>query len=526
MKYLVKNVRLPFEQSEDRLGDVIASKIKMDPSSFSYEVLRRSIDARRREGNWVYRVVVETEVPIKGSDIEPYLPEKPIDIPKKPLSFRPVVVGFGPSGLFAALMFARSGNPPIVLERGKDVALRKKDIDALREKGVFDEESNVSYGEGGAGMFSDGKLNTGVKSPFCRFVLEEFVKHGAPSSILTDTKPHVGSDMLPKVMKSFREELEGLGTDILFSSKLVDLEERKNDVLLRYQKDGTIHSLSTEACLLCYGHSPFDTALMLQKRNLLFVPKDFSIGVRYEVPQKAIDKSNYHDFYGKTPLPSSSFQSVAHLKDGRALYSFCMCPGGEVVNSSSEQGSVVTNGMSEFSRDKTNGNAALLVSLRVEDYFKGDPLDGYRYREYYEKKAFKKDKPYFAPVARVGDFLKGKETLALGKVSPSYRPGFYLSSLEDCLPSFALKGLREGIRNLQEMQSFYRIEDAVLTGVETRSSSPVRIPRNERFESNIHGLYPAGEGASFAGGITSAAIDGTKVALSILQNVAGSGHLL
>lgn len=526
MKYLVKNVRVPLLLGEDRLGDAIASKIKTDPALFSYEVARRSIDARRKEGYWIYRVLVETNVPLKGGDIEPYLPEKPIDVPKNPLSFRPVIVGFGPSGLFAALVFARSGNPPIVLERGKDVGLRKKDIDALREMGVLDEESNVSYGEGGAGMFSDGKLNTGVKSPFCRFILEEFVKHGAPSSILIDAKPHIGSDLLPKVMKSFREELKRLGTDILFSSKLVDLEERKSDILLRYQKDGAVHSLSTEACLLCYGHSPFDTALMLQKRHLFFVPKDFSIGVRYEVSQRAIDKSNYHDFYGKTPLPSSSFQSVAHLKSGRALYSFCMCPGGEVVNSSSERGSVVTNGMSEYDRNKENGNAALLVSLRVEDYFKGDPLDGYRYREYYEKKAFLAEKPYFAPVVRVGDFLKGKETRTLGTVLPSYRPGFYLSSLEDCLPPFALEGLREGIKSLQGMQSFYRVEDAILTGIETRSSSPVRIPRNERFESNIHGLYPVGEGASFAGGITSAAIDGTKVALSILQNVKGSGHLL
>lgn len=518
MKYLLSNVKIPLAKPQEDLKPAIAKKIGLSPRSFSYEVMRRSIDARKGEGYWIYRVLMDTEKDLFSKDASPYLPEKPLSVPRGKWIYRPVVIGLGPAGLFASLILARSGAKPIILERGKNVAERRKDIDALREEGILDPESNVSYGEGGAGTFSDGKLNTGVKSPYARFVLEEFVKHGAPKDILIDAKPHIGSDLLPQIMISFREELLSLGSDILFSSKLIDLEEKKDGLLLKYQtNDNVPHSLETKSCLLAYGHSPFDTALMLQRRGLLFVPKDYSIGLRLEVPQKDIDISNYHENYSKSYLPPSSFQSVTHLSNGRSLYSFCMCPGGEVVNSSSDLETVVTNGMSENARSKENGNAAMLVSLRVDDYFKGDPLDGYRYREYFEKKAFRKDKPYFAPVSKLGDFLRDSLSSSLGNVSPSYKPGFYFSNFKECLPAFALDSLKEGIQSLRNLQSFYKNDDIILTGIETRSSSPVRIPRNENFESNIHGLYPLGEGASFAGGITSAAIDGVKVALKVLD---------
>ncbi|HBB05050.1 MAG TPA: hypothetical protein DCZ41_00385 [Firmicutes bacterium] len=520
MKYLLSNIKIPLSAKEETLPEAIAKKIGLSPKSFSFEIVRRSIDARKQEGYWVYRVLLESKKPLFSKDAAPYLPEAPLLIEKKHWSYRPVVIGFGPAGLFASLVLARSGAKPIILERGKNVDERKKDIERLRNNGVFDPNSNVSYGEGGAGTFSDGKLNTGVKSPFAHFILEEFVKHGAPKAILIDAKPHIGSDLLPQIMTSFRKELLSLGADILFSSQLMDLEEKRNGLLLKYKgEDGLLHSLDTKTCFLAYGHSPFDTAKMLQKRGLAFVPKDYSIGVRLEVHQKDIDVSNYHENYGKTPLPSSSFQSVIHLSNGRSLYSFCMCPGGEVVNSSSDVGTVVTNGMSENARNKENGNAAMLVSLRVEDYFKGDMLDGYRYREYFEKKAFKREKPYFAPISRLRDFLDDRVSSHIGSVSPSYRPGFYFSDFKDCLPSFALHSLKEGLLSLMELQPFYKNDDIILTGVETRSSSPVRIPRNENYESNIHGLYPIGEGASFAGGITSAAIDGVKVALKVLDGL-------
>lgn len=518
MKYLLSNVKVPLSEPQEDLKPVIARKLGLSPKNFSYEVVRRSIDARKGEGYWIYRVLIDAEKTLFSKDVLPYLPANPLLIPRGKWSYRPVVVGLGPAGLFASLILARSGAKPIILERGKKVEDRRKDIDSLRKDGILDPESNVSYGEGGAGTFSDGKLNTGVKSPFSRFVLEEFVKHGAPQDILIDAKPHIGSDFLPKIMTSFRKELLSLGSDILFSSKLMDLEEKKDGLLLKYQtSDNILHSLETKTCLLAYGHSPFDTALMLQKRGLLFVPKDYSIGLRLEVPQKDIDTSNYHENYGKSPLPPSSFQSVTHLPSGRSLYSFCMCPGGEVVNSSSDLETIVTNGMSENARKKENGNAAMLVSLRVDDYSKGDPLDGYRYREYFEKKAFRKEKPYFAPISKLGDFLHDSFSSSLGSVSPSYKPGFYFSNFQDCLPSFALDSLKNGIKILRNLQSFYKNDDIILTGIETRSSSPVRIPRNENFESSIHGLYPLGEGASFAGGITSAAIDGVKVALKVLD---------
>ena len=517
MRYIVSNIKLPLRLSEDDLTDAIARKIGLSPKSFSYEIYRRSIDARREEGNFVYRAIVDTQKEIAGKDIAAYLPIEPVLIPSKKLGYRPIVIGLGPSGLLASLVLARSGNKPIILERGKNVDDRAYDIGLLKTKGILNPESNVCYGEGGAGTFSDGKLHTGVKSPYIRFVLEEFVKHGAPKDILIDANPHIGSDLLPGVMRSFRDELLSLGADILFSSKFVDIEEKNNGLEIYYEDEmHSRHSLFTEACLLAYGHSPFDTALMLERKGLKFIPKDFSIGLRIEFPQESIDRANYHEFYGKAALPPSSFKSVTHLRNGRSVYSFCMCPGGEVVNSSSEEGTIVTNGMSKRARDLTNGNAAILVNLKVDDYFKGDPLDGYRYREYYEAKAYRKDKPYFAPASRLGDFLRDIRSESFGVLSPSYKPGVYFSSFDECLPPFAIDSLREGIENLRKTQSFYRFNDAILTGIETRSSSPARIPRDENGMSSIRGLYPIGEGASYAGGITTSAADGVAIALKIL----------
>lgn len=520
MKYLLSNIKLSFDQKETKLNEIISKRLKLSQKDFSYEILRRSIDARRNEKSYIYRLIIDTEKSIKlDKDISLYKGDIPLFIPKIKLPYRPVVIGLGPSGLFASLVLARSGNPPIILERGKPVEERIKDIELLRKGLSFNPNSNVCYGEGGAGAYSDGKLNTGVKSPFNRFVLEEFVSKGAPKDILYDFRPHIGSDLLPLVLKSFREELLSLGSDILFSTLFTSLEEKKDGSLrISYlDKDGITHYLSTKALFLAYGHSPYETAKMLQEKGLKFLPKPFSMGVRFEVLQKEIDDINYHKLNEKYSLPPSSFRSATHLANGRGVYSFCMCPGGEVVNSSSEEGSLVVNGMSKRARNEKNANAAILVDVKVDDYFKGNPLDGYLFREHYERRAFCKEKSYFAPFSTLSSFLNEDDKNSIKTVCPSYLPGVYPSLFNGLLPDFVLNSLKQGFPKLAKDQSWYKNGDAILTGIETRSSSPARIYRDSFGESNIKGLYPIGEGASFGGGITSSAIDGVKVVMSLLE---------
>jgi len=518
MRFVVINLLLPIEAKEEDLRIKIAKETRLEPSLFTYTVLKRSLDCRKGQVNFVYSALVDTSRFINGRNVQAYKEPEPVVIPPSHLKDRPIVVGFGPAGLFAALVLARSGAKPIIIERGKAVEERAKDVEALKKKGILNPESNICYGEGGAGTFSDGKLNTGVSDFRTKFILEEFVKHGAKQDILSDSMPHIGSDYLQKVVKSFREEILSLGGTILFESRLVGLVVKGDHVEgIRYQSaDGQEHSIASREVFLSLGHSPKDTMIALEKDGLRLEPKDFSMGIRIEHLQKDIDQANYHEAAGKKGLPPSSYKSVVHLSNGRALYSFCMCPGGYVVNSSSEEGTVLTNGMSNNARDGVNGNSALLVNVTVKDYFHGHPLDGFFYREALERSGFCKDKAYFAPVERVQDYLAGNTPTSLGKIQPSYEPGYYLADLGKYLPPYIANSMREGLPLLGEHQAFYQDGDAVMTGFETRSSSPVRIPRDDSGQANLRGVYPLGEGASYAGGITSAALDGLKIALSVL----------
>jgi uncharacterized FAD-dependent dehydrogenase len=520
MRFVVTNLLLNPAHSDEDLKIKIAKEIRQEPATFSYHLLKRSIDSRKGQVNFVYSVVVETSHFISGRNVIAYKEPEEVRIPKSSFSDRPLIVGFGPSGMFAGLVLARSGAKPIILERGKPVEERAKDVQKLKKEGILDPESNICYGEGGAGTFSDGKLNTGVNDVRSKFILDEFVKHGAKSDILWDATPHIGSDYLQNVVKSFREEILALGGDILFNCRFLSLIVTGSHVEgVRYLDEaGNEKTLASKEVLLGLGHSPKETMEALEKNGLFMEPKDFSIGVRIEHLQAAIDEANYHQNPRLKELPPSSYKSVVHLSSGRSVYSFCMCPGGYVVNSSSELESVLTNGMSNNLRDNRNGNAALLVNVKVADYFHGHPLDGFLYREALERSGFCRDKPYFAPAEKAGDFLAGGTPHPFGNVAPSYEPGVYLAELGKFLPPFIRDSLKEALPLLGEHQAFYRDPEAVLTGFETRSSSPIRIPRDEKGEANIRGVYPLGEGASYAGGITSAALDGVKIALSLLTS--------
>ncbi len=518
MKYIVRGIQMPPGYSENALKEKIAKSIGVEPSLFSFYVIKRSIDARKNQVFFVISAVVETALWIKRRGVTPYDDPLPLEIPKSVLSSRPVIVGFGPAGMFAALILARAGAKPIVIERGKRVEERKLDVLRLKNEGVLDINSNVCYGEGGAGTFSDGKLHTGVTDVLTKFILEEFVKHGAKEEILTDGAPHIGSDYLQKIVKSFRKEIISLGGDILFGCELTGLIIKKGKIDgIRYLESGTEHSLETNRVILALGHSPYETMKRLVKDGLKVEPKDYSIGVRIEHSQKAINEGRYHAYANNPSLPPASYKSVAHLDSGRTLYSFCMCPGGEVVNSSTEKDAIVTNGMSNSDHAMSNGNSAILVPVKVADFYHGNPLDGFLFREEIEKKAFRADKPFYAPIQLVSDFLKNQKSESLKGVLPSYRPGTYFDELSKNLPSFISESIKEGLQKWRRYLPFMNEEGALLVGYETRSSSPIRIPRDSNFESNIIGLYPCGEGASYAGGITSAALDGVNLALSILK---------
>ena len=443
---------------------------------------------------------------------------------------RPVVIGAGPCGLFAGLLLAQMGFRPIILDRGKVVRERTKDTWGLWRRGVLNPESNVQFGEGGAGTFSDGKLYSQIKDPrfLGRKVLTEFVRAGAPAEILTEAKPHIGTFRLVGMVESMRAAIEALGGEYRFESRVDDLdlgvgpggERRVRGVVLQ----GGEH-IAADHIVLAVGHSARDTFQMLYERGVHIEAKPFSIGFRIEHPQSLIDRARFGSSAGHPDLGAADYSLSHHGSNGRSVYSFCMCPGGTVVAAASEPGRVVTNGMSQYSRNERNANAGIVVGITPADY-PGHPLAGVALQRHWEERAFVAGgETYAAPGQRVGDFLAGRPSTELGAVIPSYRPGVHLTDLTTCLPDYAIAAIREALPAFGRQIPGFDRDDALLTGVETRTSSPVRITRGKDFESlNTRRLYPAGEGAGYAGGILSAAVDGIKVAEAVALNITAARH--
>jgi uncharacterized FAD-dependent dehydrogenase len=439
------------------------------------------------------------------------------------LSVRPVVVGFGPCGIFAGLLLAQMGFKPIILERGTEVRQRTKDTWGLWRKSVLNPESNVQFGEGGAGTFSDGKLYSQIKDPkfIGRKVLNEFVKAGAPEEILYVSKPHIGTFRLTGVVENMREQIRAMGGEVRFQQRVTDVLIEDGQ-LVGVELDGgeQIHS---KHVILALGHSARDTFRMLHGRGVYMEAKPFSVGFRIEHPQSLIDRARLGKYAGHPKLGAADYKLVHHAKNGRSVYSFCMCPGGTVVAATSEPNRVVTNGMSQYSRNERNANSGIVVGITPEVDYPGGPLAGIELQERLESHAFVLGgSNYEAPAQLVGDFIAGKPSTALGSVEPSYKPGVALGDLALALPAFAIEAIREALPAFEKQIRGYSLHDAVLTGIETRTSSPLRITRNESMQSlNVKGLFPAGEGAGYAGGILSAGVDGIRIAEAVARDILG-----
>jgi uncharacterized FAD-dependent dehydrogenase len=526
-------VKLPLNHPDDDLKTALLKRLGISADELiGYAIFRRSYDARKPSAI-VFTYTLDVEVKNEAALLQRLQDDKHISLtpdtsyrfvthaPAK-LTSRPIVIGTGPCGIFAALILAQMGFCPIVLERGKAVRERTKDTFGLWRQGKLNPESNVQFGEGGAGTFSDGKLHSQIKDPkhYGRKVLTEFFKAGAPEEILYVSKPHIGTFRLVGMVEEMRASIEALGGEIHFQSKVEDIAIDNGQV--RGVVLGSGEFIASDHVVLAVGHSARDTFHMLHQRGVYMEAKPFSIGFRIEHPQPLIDSCRFGKNAGNPLLGAADYKLVHHCDNGRSVYSFCMCPGGTVVAAASEEGRVVTNGMSQYSRNERNANSGIVVGITPDDY-PGNPLAGIELQRYWEARAFESGgSNYHAPAQKVGDFLAGRPSTSLGSVVPSYAPGVHLCDLSTSLPDYAIAAIREAIPAFDKQLKGFAMFDAVLTGVETRTSSPVRIKRREDFQSlNTSGLYPAGEGAGYAGGILSAAVDGIQaaeaVALSMTQ---------
>lgn len=523
----IHNIKLNIRSNELDLIKRTAKILRIKEEDIKkFKIIKKSIDARNKEDIfYVYSVELETDNEKKYGNIKnvQIVSKTPYSIltPQKKLNKRPVIVGSGPCGLFAALVLSENGHRPIIIERGKSVSERKKDVDEFFQRGILNVNSNVQFGEGGAGTFSDGKLTTGINDVRIHFVLEQLVKYGANEEILYNSKPHIGTDKLIIIMENIRKHIVSLGGEYRFSS-LVSNIIYENSCLKAVEIEDIEkkHSyvIDTENLILAIGHSARDTFEMLYEKGILMTQKAFSVGVRIEHSQKMINVSQYGKF--AKWLPSADYKLNTHLENKRGAYTFCMCPGGVVVASASEKNMVVTNGMSYAKRDLENANSALLVNVSEKDFNSSHPLAGIAFQRELEQNAFAAGGgDYKAPCQMVGDFMQDKNTTAFGNIKPTYLPGVSAGNLNEWLPDFLKEGLKLAIIDMDKRLKGFNTYDAVLTAIESRSSSPVRIFRDEKLCSNIKGLYPAGEGAGYAGGIMSAAVDGMRCAETLIESV-------
>ena len=526
----INEIKLSLDEEESLLKSKVAKTLRINEKYIkSYTIYKKSVDARKKDDvHFTYSVDViitldEEQIVSKCKSnkvqlVKPYKYELPEN--KRVSKFRPVIVGFGPAGMFAGLILAQAGLRPIILERGKDVDARTANVNKFWKTKELNEESNVQFGEGGAGTFSDGKLTTGIKSPFIRKILQELYEAGAPEEILYSSKPHIGTDRLAIVVKNIRKKIEQLGGEVMLECKLEKLIAANGFIHgITYSHKGEFFDLETDSVIMAIGHSARDTVEMMYNMGVEIMQKPFSVGARIEHPQGLINKAQYGKFAGHKKLGAADYKLACHGLHERGAYTFCMCPGGTVVAAASEKEGVIVNGMSSLARDGANANSALLVGIEPKDFPSEHPLAGIYYQREIEHNAYVlAGSNYNAPAQLVGDFLKGIESKTLGNVQPTCPTGVTLTNLDECLPSKVSATMKSAIVEMDKKLNGFNLYDAVLTAPETRSSSSVRILRDEFLQCNIRGVYPCGEGAGYAGGIISAAVDGVKCAHAVLDD--------
>lgn len=529
MPISINNLKLGLDEDIEILKEKAAKELSIKKSDIiDFEILRESVDARKKEIKLIYRVLVSCKNEDKilskarSKNIDRYNEKKIfLKTGDKKLKNRILIVGTGPAGLFAGYRLASMGYSPILIERGMEVDDRKKSIDEFWKNKRLNPDCNIQFGEGGAGTFSDGKLTTRIKDPRVKEILDIFAENGAPDEIRYSYKPHIGTDILIDIIKNIRYKIISMGGEFRFSTRLIDIKYKDDSIVnavIRDLKNGRDEIIETENIILAIGHSARDTYEMLYNNKIVMKQKPFAIGVRIEHKQDLIDENQYGKYKNHPKLKASEYRLTYRAKNGRSCYSFCMCPGGTVVASSSEEGYLVTNGMSEYARDKDNANSAIVVSVKEEDFESSHPLAGMEFQRKYEKLAFELGgSNYKAPVQLLEDFINNRESKKLGRITPSYTAGYVFKDINKVLPDYISEAIKDSVIFFDSKIKGFSNWDTVLTGIETRTSAPLRILRDENYESNIRGLYPAGEGAGYAGGIVSAAVDGMKIAEKIME---------